>query len=185
MKNIIYLAFILLMFGVLINGCATRKVVTDADTAETAGAAETEEAEGDKDLPPGGVTAQDISRPFDPEDIESVSSFFREVYFGYDRYNITSEAAARLNELSNWLINHDAAVIIEGHCDERGTNQYNLALGDRRANSVKDFLIAGGVAPNKLSTVSYGEEKPQCTEHNESCWSKNRRAHFVFEDNDK
>jgi peptidoglycan-associated lipoprotein len=68
---------------------------------------------------------------------------------------------------------------IEGNCDERGTVEYNLALGQRRSNVAKDFLVNLGVAPNLLSTVSYGKEKPLCLEHNEECWAKNRRAHFV------
>jgi peptidoglycan-associated lipoprotein len=79
-----------------------------------------------------------------------------------------------------WLrANPNAAVTIEGHCDERGTNEYNLALGDRRADSAKSYLVDLGIAASRLTTVSYGEERPVCSQQNEECWSKNRRAHFV------
>ena len=75
----------------------------------------------------------------------------------------------------------DKVVIIEGHCDERGTNEYNLALGERRANSAKDYIVNLGVDPARLKTVSYGEEKPLAEGHNEEAWAQNRRAHFVPE----
>lgn len=71
-------------------------------------------------------------------------------------------------------------VIIEGHCDERGTNEYNFALGQKRADSAKQYLITLGIISSRIDIISYGEEKPLCTEQNESCWQKNRRAHFVF-----
>ena len=70
--------------------------------------------------------------------------------------------------------------MIEGHCDERGTAEYNLALGDRRASAVMQYLLSLGIPSNRMETISYGKEKPVCTESNERCWSKNRRAHFVF-----
>ena len=81
-------------------------------------------------------------------------------------------------EVSDWLIANEAVVLIEGNCDERGTNEYNLALGDRRAKSTRDFLMASGVPSRKIEYISYGEERPVCTEQSESCWAKNRRAHF-------
>jgi peptidoglycan-associated lipoprotein len=70
-------------------------------------------------------------------------------------------------------------VLIEGHCDERGTNAYNLALGERRAKATHDYLVKRGVAAARITTVSYGEERPVCSQHNEACWSRNRRAHFL------
>jgi peptidoglycan-associated lipoprotein len=81
-----------------------------------------------------------------------------------------------------WLrINPDIEIIIEGHCDERGTNEYNLALGDRRAESVKVFLLDLGINNSRLKTISYGEERPADSEHTETAWAKNRRAHFLIE----
>ncbi|MBI5893854.1 MAG: peptidoglycan-associated lipoprotein Pal [Deltaproteobacteria bacterium] len=86
-----------------------------------------------------------------------------------------------LEKDAEWLKKNPAVKIkIEGHCDERGSDEYNLALGDRRANSAKKYLANLGIDSNRISTISYGEEKPACKEANESCWSKNRRAEFVI-----
>ena len=87
-----------------------------------------------------------------------------------------------LDSIAAWL-NKDKNinVLIEGHCDERGTNEYNLALGEKRANAAKEYLSARGIAAKRINTISYGEEKPLCTEQNEDCYQKNRRAHFVAE----
>src|SRR5437016_4109562 len=70
-------------------------------------------------------------------------------------------------------------LLVEGHCDERGTNEYNVALGDRRAKAAMNYLVTQGVRANRITVISYGEERPLCTEHNEACWSQNRRAHFL------
>ena len=105
---------------------------------------------------------------------------FKDVLFDYDRYNIRQDARAALNSTAEWLKkNKNINVVIEGHSDERGTNEYNLALGERRAKSVRDYLVSLGVASAQMTFITYGEEKPLCTEHNESCWQKNRMAHFV------
>jgi peptidoglycan-associated lipoprotein len=105
----------------------------------------------------------------------------RDAFFDYDSYEIrpqdgaTLQADARfLNEHPNWK------VLIEGHCDERGSTEYNMALGDSRAQAAKQALVSAGVAANRLSTVSYGKEKPFCTESNEQCWQQNRRGHLVL-----
>ena len=103
------------------------------------------------------------------------------VYFDFDKYNLTPEAKAILTDNAKQLMeNAQVRIRIEGNCDERGTNAYNLSLGQKRAESVKDFLIQYGISPNRIETVSYGEERPVCTEHNESCWQRNRRADFVI-----
>ena len=100
------------------------------------------------------------------------------VYFGYDRYDLTSGARSLLQSQAAWLAAHsDAKITVEGHCDERGTREYNLALGDRRANSVKNYLVALGVDPSRIHTVSYGKERPAVTGSGESSWSKNRRGY--------
>ncbi len=75
--------------------------------------------------------------------------------------------------------NPNSLILIEGHCDERGTNEYNLALGERRAKSTMNYLVSQGVRANRITLISYGEERPQCTEKTEACWTKNRRAHFL------
>lgn len=105
----------------------------------------------------------------------------RDVNFDFDRYDLRPDAREILKKHATWLkANPQARVQIEGHCDERGTNEYNLALGAKRAESVKLFLVALGISPGRLSTISYGEELPLCKEQNEACWGRNRRAHFII-----
>ena len=107
-------------------------------------------------------------------------SGLKEVYFEFDRYDLDNEDRAILKTNAEWLKKSSALrVEIEGHCDERGTNEYNLALGAKRAQAAKDYLMSLGVAPNRISATSYGEEIPVCREHSEDCWRKNRRDRFV------
>jgi peptidoglycan-associated lipoprotein len=104
----------------------------------------------------------------------------RDMYFDFDSYELDEEARAILRENSEWLkANTRARVEIEGHCDERGTVEYNLALGAKRARAAKDYLVVLGISGDRLSTISYGEELPVCQEHNEECWQRNRRCNFV------
>ena len=105
----------------------------------------------------------------------------KDIHFGFDRYDLEGEARETLKVNADWLKkNPSARIEIEGHCDERGTNEYNLALGAKRAQAAKDYLVTLGIATERLSTISYGEEIPVCKEHNESCWQQNRRARFVI-----
>jgi peptidoglycan-associated lipoprotein len=104
----------------------------------------------------------------------------RDVNFDFDRRDLRPDAREIIKGHAAWLkANPQVRVEIEGHCDERGTSEYNLALGAKRAESVKRYLIDLGIAPDRLSTISYGEEIPMCKEQNDACWGKNRRAHFV------
>jgi peptidoglycan-associated lipoprotein len=105
----------------------------------------------------------------------------QDVYFDYDRAAIQQAESAKLQLAARWLRDHsDAQIMIEGHCDDRGSEEYNLGLGDRRANAVKEFLLAQGISLSRVNTVSYGEERPVCRDEMESCRSRNRRAHFVL-----
>ncbi len=105
----------------------------------------------------------------------------RDVYFDYDRYAIRDDAVDALKANAELIMNNpQMRVTIEGHCDERGTVEYNIALGERRAMAVKKYLTDLGVEPGRLSIISYGKERPFCLEHNEQCWQLNRRAHFVI-----
>jgi peptidoglycan-associated lipoprotein len=105
---------------------------------------------------------------------------FRDIYFDYDQYDIRADAVTVLQDISSWMLkNTSSNLLIEGHCDDRGTSEYNLALGDRRAKAVRDYLAALGVRSARMEILSYGEEQPICLERSESCWTKNRRAHFV------
>ncbi len=101
------------------------------------------------------------------------------IYFDFDKSEIKPEAKAVLEKKAAWLrANSSYKVKIEGNCDDRGTNEYNLALGDRRAKAAQKYLNALGISMDRMSTISYGEEKPMCTEKNEKCWSQNRRDDF-------
>lgn len=101
------------------------------------------------------------------------------IFFEFDRYDLTPEAKVVLERKAKWLkANPGYRIRIEGHCDERGTNEYNLALGDRRANAAKSYLIYLGIEPERISTISYGEERPLDPRHTEEAYSKNRRAEF-------
>jgi peptidoglycan-associated lipoprotein len=102
-----------------------------------------------------------------------------DIYFEFDKSTLTPAAQDNLMQKAEWLReNPDATVTIGGHCDERGTNEYNLALGDRRAESAKAFLVDLGIDAFRLTTISYGEERPVDPRHNEEAWAKNRRGHF-------
>jgi len=104
----------------------------------------------------------------------------QDAYFDLDKADIRPDARAALAKSADFLRNYpQAKVVLEGHCDERGSTEYNLALGDRRAAAVKQYMVSLGIAADRISTVSYGKEKPFCTESNESCWQQNRRGHFV------
>lgn len=104
----------------------------------------------------------------------------QKIHFDFDKYNIKSEYEGALKGNAKWMQdNSGKKVTIEGHCDERGSNEYNMALGDRRANSTKKYMQNLGISADKMSTVSYGKERPVCTQHNESCWWQNRRAEFI------
>jgi len=99
------------------------------------------------------------------------------VHFGYNEYSIQDTDKAVLGRQAAWLAKYPAVRIsVEGHCDERGTREYNLALGARRANAVKEYLVSQGVSTGRLETISYGKERPVCTDSNEGCWAQNRRG---------
>jgi len=122
-----------------------------------------------------------------PSDIEQLNrmaqsqGLVRDAYFNYDESTLDAEAQSALTASANWLRSHPTYnLLVEGHCDERGTEQYNLALGDRRANTAKEFLMTLGVDAGRIRTVSYGEERPFDEGHDDGAWAKNRRAHLVL-----
>lgn len=109
------------------------------------------------------------------------TSALKRIHFDFDQYNIRGDAASILKENASWMKDHSKQrIIVEGHCDERGTNEYNMALGERRAKAARDYLINLGVSAANLETVSFGEEKPLDPGHNEAAWSMNRRDEFVL-----
>jgi peptidoglycan-associated lipoprotein len=150
------------------------------------------------EAPPGPARGEEIVRvpqqpspegelePVMPGDLglkEKVVSDLSHVYFDFDQFVIRSDAAVTLDENANLLKGNykNSFVLIEGHCDERGTSEYNLVLGERRAQAVKRYLRDLGVSSSRIQIVSYGKERPSCTESEESCWQQNRRGHFVLQ----
>jgi peptidoglycan-associated lipoprotein len=114
-----------------------------------------------------------------PSEFKPVSAL-RDVHFDFDRYDLRSEDAKVLDMDAAWLKdNARTLVLVEGHTDERGTNEYNLALGERRAEAVVNYLVGQGVRATRISKISYGEERPLCVARTEGCWAQNRRAHFL------
>jgi peptidoglycan-associated lipoprotein len=110
-----------------------------------------------------------------------MAAYFQDIYFDYDQFNLGPEAKAALNKMGEWLLkNSSTQVLIEGHCDERGTAEYNLALGERRAHSAKQYLAQLGVNADRISTISYGEERPQDPGHTDAAYAKNRRCHVLY-----
>ena len=104
----------------------------------------------------------------------------KDIHFDFDKYDIRPGDAKILDANAGWMkANPKYLVLIEGHADERGTNEYNLALGERRAKATLSYLVSQGVQASRVTLISYGEERPQCTEKTEACWARNRRAHFL------
>jgi len=113
-------------------------------------------------------------------DSDLFSQNMRDVFFDYDKSDIRSDQQSLLESNAQFLNQHgNIDFTIEGHCDDRGSTDYNLALGDQRASAVKNALTAAGVSASRIKTISYGKEKPFCSEDNEACWQQNRRGHFV------
>ena len=115
-------------------------------------------------------------------DEDLFSQNIKDVYFDYDKSDIRGDQHSSIQADVAFLIQHaNVNFTIEGHCDERGSTDYNLALGDKRASAVKDALTAAGINASRIKTISYGKEKPFCTESNEACWQQNRRGHLVYQ----
>lgn len=198
MKKLSFLILILLCGAFIFAGCG-KKAVTKGPEQQT----EVKPAEKESLAEKPKAQEQQSSRRTEPDTVvetqrqkaqmsdsktamSELQSRLKDVYFDFDKYDIREDAKPVLKEASAGLIkNRGIKVIIEGHCDERGTNEYNLGLGDRRANAVKDYLLSLGIPAGKIETVSYGEEKPVCSEATEDCWAKNRRAHFVLTEDKK
>jgi peptidoglycan-associated lipoprotein len=169
-------------------GCATNndskpKPATAANLTPTSPSrsdGQKSQALGDKNLPGAqDQSSLDALRRGETGNTGSDSAM-KDIYFEFDQYNLDNDDRTSLRASAEWLKkNPSARAQIEGHCDERGTNEYNLALGAKRAQSAKDYLVTLGIAENRLSTISYGEEIPACRDATESCWQKNRRDRFV------
>jgi peptidoglycan-associated lipoprotein len=118
-------------------------------------------------------------RPGADTPIELWNRQMKDAFFDYDKYDIRSDAREALRGDADFLKKYDMKFLVEGHCDERGTEEYNMALGDRRATAAKEYLISLGISPDRMTTISYGKSRPFDPGHNEEAWAKNRRAHFA------
>lgn len=170
MKRTLLIA-VMMIFVVALAGCHGKKV-KPATTPE-----------GATKLPAGVVESQprDTEKPVRPiEPSETAGEALKDIHFDYDKYNITDQAADVLSGNAEYLMKHpEVGVLIEGHCDERGTEEYNLALGEKRALASRDFLVRFGIDRSRTSIISYGEEKPLELGGTEDAWARNRRAHFA------
>jgi peptidoglycan-associated lipoprotein len=128
----------------------------------------------------GSVTAEERTQQGQRDISYTEESQLKDIHFDFDKSDIRPDARDTLKANADWIkANAKSKVQVEGHCDERGTNEYNLALGERRANAVKKYLVSLGIDADKLYTISYGEELPIDPGHSEDAWGKNRRAHFL------
>lgn len=185
MKNVLV---VLLLFGVIGFGCSPKKVAVTGEPGQQQQTAVSSKETPQRDTlrmkPEEKITEQRLAKIESEEEIiqaKEESGRFSDINFDFDKYDIRPDAKSVLEEVASWMLKNTAAkLLIEGHCDERGTNEYNLALGDRRGKAARDYLIALGVASNRIEMISYGEEKPFCTDQTEECWAKNRRAHFII-----
>jgi peptidoglycan-associated lipoprotein len=169
-------------------GCPKKKPQTTDATldVETETVAPTTDATTEIEEPAPPVADETEEDPLASGDLRIVNEelrrrgFSADVYFNYDEATLSDEAREKLARNADLLRGQPQFTLtIEGHADERGTNEYNLALGERRAFAARDYLASLGVSGDRLRTISYGEERPVCTESDESCWSQNRRAHMV------
>jgi peptidoglycan-associated lipoprotein len=162
--------------------CKKKAPTTAADARPPATASK---PGSETNVPPPATTTtrKDVEGEVLSMDIAALNKkgYLTDAFFDYDQADLREDARSALAGDAEWLKKYPSVqVLIEGHCDERGTAAYNLALGDRRANAAKEYLVSLGVDGSRLRTVSYGKERPFCTESTESCWQQNRRAHLVI-----
>jgi peptidoglycan-associated lipoprotein len=174
----------LAMAGIIISGCASKGTVKETSQPQQ----KATQKEQIKDKMAEKKVSQETVSAKESADLDSLrliremQAKMKDVHFDFDRYAIRNDDKPILKEVAETLKkNSTLKVTIEGNCDERGTNEYNLALGDRRATAAKDVLLSLGIQSGRMDTVSYGEEKPLCTQNSETCWAKNRRDHFVLD----
>ncbi|MBW2631042.1 MAG: OmpA family protein [Deltaproteobacteria bacterium] len=157
---------------IFVAGCAKDQVVKD-DAGLTQAQPSAEEA--------AALKKQALKEKALKEKMLAEAAAFQDIHFSFDRYDLKPEARALLEELAGWLSEHgDFEATVEGHCDNRGTAVYNLALGERRAEAAKAYLVNLGVARTRITTISYGEELPADPRDCEEAWTKNRRDHFII-----
>jgi len=176
----------MMLVAVLLVGCAKTPATTTSSTAPAPtgpGGSGTPGSRGGADMRTasgsGSQSGTGSGARVDPREYAPVAEL-TDIHFDFDRYEIRKTDTEVLDKHAAWLRqNPDRLVLIEGHCDERGTTEYNVALGERRAKATMNYLVSRGVPAGRLAIVSYGEERPACSKHSEDCWAQNRRAHFL------
>lgn len=172
--------FLIIFCILLVAGCAERKIYMPGGQTGAEGITSKQEQKAKvEETKPS--EEESLSSAQMSELIKKLQEQIGDIHFDFDKYDIKQEDIPTLKQVAKTLQKYSTLkVIIEGHCDEKGTNEYNFALGQKRANAAKQYLINLGVMSSRIDIISYGEEKPLCMEHTEECWQKNRRAHFVF-----
>jgi peptidoglycan-associated lipoprotein len=189
----ITILILILCLGLIMMGCPKKTVVKEEPSVkkEEATRLEAERAREAKERELAKMREEEAKKEFEKTLVAKEtpgiegeifeSKLLKDIHFDFDKYDIRPEDAAILKENAGLLMKYPKVKIqIEGHCDERGTVEYNLALGERRANGTKKYLVSLGISPDQLSTISYGKERPLDPGHNEEAWAKNRRAHFII-----
>ena len=181
-KFLIILAMVLVIPGFLFTvSCAKKTIRDDTSLAQQAEDEAAKKAKMEEMARQQKIEEQQLQEEMERKAAARNMFLTEDIFFEFDSSALLAEAQVILKKKAEWLINNpDVTVTIEGHCDERGTNEYNLALGDRRAESIKTFLMDLGIAGSRLTCISYGEERPVDPGHNEEAWAKNRRGHFTI-----
>jgi peptidoglycan-associated lipoprotein len=183
-KHWTILALVLMMLVTFsFSACTKSKISSQPST--TASAEDEARQRAEEEARQKALREESLSEQQAQERMKSEQSMFEneDIYFEFDSIRLAPEAQEILTQKAAWLRkNPSARVTLEGHCDDRGTNEYNLALGEGRAQSARAFLIDLGIKESRLTSISYGEERPLATGQNEEAWARNRRAHFVIEE---
>ena len=171
-------ALSVLALATMMTGCPKRPGTALTSAPSPSGSGGSAQA---STLVPAAASASSLGASATPKPSEfEATDKLRDIHFDFDRYEIRPDDAKVLEANARWLKSRpDDLVLIEGHCDERGTSEYNLALGERRAKAAMSYLVGQGIQARRITLISYGEERPACTGHQESCWASNRRAHFL------
>ena len=160
-------------------GCKKKPPTTTPEAAPPPAAVEAPPPSVPAPAPPAASREEGVMS----EDLQTLNAkgYLKDAFFDFDKADLRDDARTSLAADAQWLKQYGAIrVLIEGHCDERGTEEYNLSLGQKRASAVKDYLVSLGIEGNRVNTVSYGKARPFCTDHDENCWQQNRRGHFVI-----
>ena len=164
------LLVVFLSLAIVLSGCAKKETAPIIEEVEPV----------EEVTPPLEEIEEEPVEPIEVEEAEPI--ILEDIFFDFDKYNIKQEFKKILTNNAEILLNNaDARLLVEGHCDERGTSEYNLSLGEKRAKAVIDFYVTYGVDADRLSMISYGEERPFAVGSNEEAWAKNRRAHMVIQ----